>query len=206
MTGPSGRAPESTGFEHLTDADVAGYLDRDLTPEERRRIETHIDRCAACREELIALSRITQPRASAEPPRVRRRRWWIPAAAAAAVAALIVPNLTINSPEPGALPPTRRLSDGDGRARLTITSPSDGIVPSGRLVFAWRSGKADVYRIFLLAESGDPVWITDTGDTTIALPDSVALQPGRAYFWRVEGIGTGIAATTGVHRIQIPRP
>ena len=64
---------------------------------------------------------------------------------------------------------------------------------------------ADFYRIALLTETGDPVWTADTGDTTIVLPDSVSLQPGHAYFWRVEGIGNGIAATTGVHRIQIPR-
>jgi hypothetical protein len=57
----------------------------------------------------------------------------------------------------------------------------------------------------LLTENGDPVWTSETGDTTVALPDSVRLQASQAYFWRVEAIGNGIAATTGVHRLQIPR-
>jgi hypothetical protein len=204
VTGPNERAPEADTFEHLTDADLAGFLDRDLTPDERRRVEIHIDHCAVCRAELVAVSRITQPDSAQGRP-ATNPRWWIPAAAAAAVVALAIPSLTRTPPAPSSPATTRRIADGDGRSHLTIVAPTDSIVASDRLVFSWRSGKADGYRFFLLTESGAPVWSADTSDTTITLPDSVVLQPGRAYFWRVEGIGNGIAARTGFNRIQIRR-
>ena len=203
MTGPNGRPTKADGVAHLSDADLAGYLDHDLTPDERRNVETHIDRCATCRGELIALSRVVHAK-STEPQRSGlRARWWIPAAAAAAVIALLAPRLTMRTPDVESIPRTRRVIDVEGRPGLAIVSPSDGAVTGGPLVFTWRAGSADVYRITLLTESGDPVWTTDTSDTTVALPDSVPLQPGRAYFWRVDGIGNGIAATTGVHRLEM---
>ena len=206
MTGPNGHPIRVDEAGHLSDADLAGYLDRDLTPEERRHVETHIDRCATCRGELIALSRVVH----GEPTSERRRpglgrRWWIPAAAAAAVVALLAPRLTTKAPDAETAPRTRRVIDSDGRARLAVVSPSDGAAPEGQLLFTWRAGSADIYRIVVLTESGDLVWSTDTSDTTVALPDSVSLQPGRAYFWHVDGIGNGIAATTGSHRLEVPR-
>jgi hypothetical protein len=82
-------------------------------------------------------------------------------------------------------------------------SPADDSTATAPLVFTWRAATADVYRISVLAEAGDPVWTAETNDTTIALPDSISLQPGRAYFWSVEGIANGIVASTGVHRLQV---
>ena len=204
MTDPSGRPTQADGFAHLSDADLAGYLDHDLPPEERRHVETHLDQCESCRGELVALSRVVHGESSVARRPALRRRWWIPAAAAAAVIAVLAPRLTTRAPDVDTAPRTRRVIDTDGRPRLTIVSPSDGAATDGPLVFTWRAGSADVYRIFVLTESGDVVWSTDTSDTTVALPDSVPLQAGRAYFWRVDGIGNGIAATTGGHRFEIP--
>ena len=205
MTGPSGRPIEANGFEHLSDAEMAGYLDRDITPEERRRVETHIDQCAPCRSELVALSRITHADTAARTVPPRRHRWWIPAAAAATIGALLVPRLTIHEPAPDTPTRTRRIGETDGRSRLAIVSPDDGSTAANPRTFTWRAGNADVYHFVLTTESGGAVWTAETTDTTIALPDSVSLQSGRAYYWRVDGIGNGIAATTGSHRLQIPR-
>ena len=121
------------------------------------------------------------------------------------IGALLMPRLTRNEAEPDAPRPTRRVSDTDGRSRLAIVSPGEGSIASDPRTFIWRAGSADVYRIYVLTESGGAVWTAETNDTTIALPDSVSLQSGRAYYWRVDGIGNGIAATTGSHRLQIPR-
>ena len=205
MTGPNGRPTNADRIAHLSDADLAGYLDRDLTPEERRHVETHIDRCATCRGELSALSRVVHAESRDQRRPGRGRRWWIPAAAAAAVVALLAPRLTTNAPDADLAPRTRRVIDSDGRPHLTIVSPTDGAVTGRPFVFTWRAGSADVYRIVVVTESGEVVWSTDTSDTTVALPDSVLLQPGRAYFWHVDGIGNGIAATTGSHRLEVPR-
>jgi hypothetical protein len=204
VTDPNGRPTTVNGFAHLSDADLAGYLDHDLTSDERRRIETHIDQCATCRAELVALSRVVHGDSREQRRPGLARRWWIPAVAAAAVVALLAPHLTTRPSEVDTAPRTRRVIDADGRPRLEIVSPGDGATSGGRLVFTWRAASADGYRIVVLTESADPVWTTDTGDTTVALPESVSLQPGHAYFWRVDAIGNGIAATTGNHRFEIP--
>src|SRR4029079_18043893 len=139
VTGPSRHLPGTNGFEHLTEADLAGFLDNDVSSDERRRIETHVDECADCRRELVALSQIVH----AEPTSVslasrRRRRTWISASAVAAagIALVVLPRLTPDSSVPGA-PATRRLPEEDGRSRLDIVSPVDGPIAAGRLVFTW---------------------------------------------------------------------
>ena len=204
MTGPTGHDTEANGLAHLSDAEIAGYLDQALAPGERRQVETHIERCAACRGEIVALSRITHAEPVRAKPPQRRSRWWIAAAAAAVIAAIMLPRLTNNAPAPDTTERARRVTDTDGRSQLDVVSPSDGIVPSAPLVFTWRAANADIYRFVVLTERGDVVWTADIGDTTIALPDSVSLQPGHAYFWRVDAIGNGIAATTNQRRIEIP--
>jgi len=206
VTGPTGRPTEADGLVHLSDAELAGYLDHDLSADERRHVETHIDACPACRREIVALLPITHPGQSPDKTIVPRpRRWWIPAAAAILVATLAVPRLTRTVPGPDVRQRARRVTEAGGVSRLATVAPADDATVGGRIVFTWRSTNADFYRIDILTASGDPVWTSDTGDTTTTLPDSVPLQADRAYFWRVEAIGNGIAATTGVHRIQIPR-
>ena len=46
--------------------------------------------------------------------------------------------------------------------------------------------RADRYRGTLFDASGVVVWRTETGDTVAALPDSVRLEPGATYLWRVD--------------------
>jgi hypothetical protein len=93
---------------------------------------------------------------------------------------------------------------GEGLRQIDIVSPADDVtVPSGPVVLTWHAVQADVYRVSLLTESGTPLWTKDTPDSTVTLPASVGLRPGQAYFWRVEAIASGIAATTRVHRLRI---
>jgi putative zinc finger protein len=205
----SSRHSAGNGLVHLSDAEIAGYLDRDLSPEERRRVETHVDECAACRGELVSVSRITQPVPVSHGVVVTgKKRWWLPAAAAAAVvAALALPNLTSNPRGPDTALRSRRIPDGTSGSRFAVVAPADDTtVGSAALVFTWHAAAAaDVYHFDLTTDSGDPVWTKDTGDTSVALPDSVPLQSGRAYFWSVEAIGNGISATTNMHRLRIAR-
>ena len=155
---------------------------------------------------MIALSRITHAEPTTESQRSGRRRWWlIPAAAAAVVAGLALPRLTNNSLSPDNPQRARRVTDTDGRARLTIVSPANDMTVNAPIVFTWRATNADVYRVTVVTESGDPVWTTDTGDTTVTLPDSVSLPRGHAYFWHVDAIANGIAAKTPTYRLQVPR-
>jgi hypothetical protein len=208
VTDSSGPPADFDATEHLSDAETAGYLDHDVTPQERRRVETHIDQCTGCRAELVALSRIAHPHASAGSSASRDRRlWWLPAVAAAVVlAAVSLPRLTSTVPRPATPQRSRPITDADGRPHLALVAPADDTtLRGGPLLFRWRTTDADAYRIVLSTETGDPVWKQETGDTSVTLPDSVPLQPGHAYFWRVEAIGKGIVGSTEVRRFQLAR-
>jgi|ERR1041385_133048 hypothetical protein len=201
--------PEEPG--HLTEAQLAGYLDRDLNRDERRRVEAHLDDCPVCRAELAAVARLAEssradiPVAESPRGRVGRLRWplVVGGALAAGLAAAVLFRPTDAGPgrQPARAPDFR-----EGRARLDIVSPApDSAVTASSLVFTWRGSAGDLYRVTVLSESGEPLWTGDTADTSVALPAGVVLLPGRSYFWRVDGIADGIAASSGVHRLRITR-
>jgi hypothetical protein len=204
VTGPTGRPTETNELAHLSDAELAGYLDQDLTLDERRRVETHLDVCARCRGEAVALSRIALPVSTTATQRPARRRWpWLSAAAAAIVVGVLLPRLTSHSPSPDGVQRARRVTDAGGRSRLTLVSPANDLTVQTPVTFTWSSANADVYRIYVFTNTGDAVWIRETADTTISLPDSIALQSGVTYFWRVDAIANGITATTDPYRMQV---
>lgn len=188
-------------LNHLSERDIAAYLDQSLDSDERRRVDRHLDGCRECRAELIAVLRL----APAGAPRRRMVRWaWIPAAAAAGLAAVL-----LLRPTPPARPGSiERPVSGptESLPRLAVTTPANGdSVAAGRVVFQWRSRPGDSYRVTVLTESGEPVWTGETTDTSIALPTSIALQAGRLYFWRVDAVADGLSATSGVQRFQVVR-
>ena len=67
------------GARHLTVDDVAAYVDRGLAAPERARVEEHLAACAACRAEVVAVTRLSRTLAA-------RRRWAVMAPLAAAAA------------------------------------------------------------------------------------------------------------------------
>lgn len=216
---------------HLTEREIAGFLDRDLVAAERRVVEEHLDRCAGCRRELAAVARLVDsPAGIAErgaygaglPPAAepagersagraagRRRRSW--AAPVAALAAAAVAAILLVGPDPDPTPTApviRAPARADVNARpggIEVASPAERIQASGAPVaFVWRpSGATDIYRFSLLAEGGEPIWSAETADTTVSLPASATLEPGRTYFWRVDAIADGVVLTTGVRRLEV---
>ncbi len=199
-------SPPSGNHEagHLTESVLAAYLDHDLSPEERRRVEQHLDECVECRTELVASFRINESLTQHRTVKQHARRWWIAAALAAGVTAIVViPRIWLSPPAPAVTMRTPP-ADGEGEPRITVIAPAENaVVTPRRVVFTWHAVAADLYRISLLTDDGRPLWTVETPDTTVAPPDSLALEGSHWYFWRVEAIGAGIAATTGVHRLQI---
>src|SRR3954466_5197253 len=69
---------------HMTDLELAAYLDHGLAESDRTRVEEHLADCEECREQLVApaniLSRVNRPRRIAK----------ISAILAAAVVAFVV--------------------------------------------------------------------------------------------------------------------
>ena len=199
---------------HLTESQLAGYLDRDLLPEERRRVEAHLDACASCRGELADIARMADSYQSSQsstgvPESVRPapRRWW-PVALGGAVAAGLTGLLLFgkSSTEPALLTqPIRAPATGEGRARIEVVAPTEDaspVPPSG--TFIWHKAGADVYRFILLSQSGEPLWNRETPDTSLTLPPFVLLQPGHDYFWRVDAVGDGVMSSTGARSLRVP--
>jgi len=209
MSNTGVRPDDEERLAHLSERELAAFLDGGLTPPERHRVVAHIDLCAACRGELVDVGRAIKLRGG----RTRGatvspwRRSWIPAAAAAGIAAiLLMTRLTTHSPGMDGRTRAPRIAEGEGERRIDPISPANEIaVPAARIVFMWHAVPADVYRFFLLSESGDPIWEKETTDTSMTLPATVSLTSGSAYFWRVDAVTNGIVATTRFQRLQVSR-
>lgn len=215
--------------EHLPESVLAAYVDQALTPDERRRADVHLDACAPCRAALVDIMRLADgyetslggaaletdvpPRAAVVAAR-RASRWprrvAVGGALAAGLAAILVASREPGARRDGARPlpdtaPVERATPSGGTdGRIAVVGPAEGEAAARRrLVFTWRAAPADLYRVTLLTGSGEPVWSGETSDTALALPDSVALAPGRAYFWRVDGIAEGLALSSGARQLRV---
>jgi len=195
---------------HLTAAEVAAYLDRDLGNEARARVEEHLDACAACRAELATSMDVADSwRASPAKPeqQTRASRWRIAALAtplalaAAGLALMILPRAPGRGSEASAL----RAGDmSEGRGAIEAVEPlPNSEIASTNSKFVWRKVPASVYRLAVMTETGDSVYVTDTQDTSVVLPPSVHLEPGQNYFWSVVGIDNGVESTTHAQSFRI---
>ena len=163
---------------HLTDDDIAAYLDRRLAGDDQDRIEEHLAWCSECRVQLTTVSAILRRRPAA------RRRWVALGPAAAAAAAII---LLVAIPDRA---PVETGSPAHRDAPTAIAAPipigPEGIVQVAE-VFVWhRLERADRYRVTLFEISGGVLWRTETADTVAVLADTVGLSSGATYLWRVD--------------------
>jgi hypothetical protein len=204
-------------LRHLTEGELAGYLDRDLSATERQGVERHLDGCDECRAELVAVAGLVDgwnaddtrsepaPAVARRPP--GRRAWRGPMglvglAAAAALAALL---LVVPGPEPFAEHglDRERLST-EGVAPLRTHAPSDGgAVGRDDLRFAWADHGTDSYRLTITAEDGGLVWSVTLADTLVAPPGSLHLEPGARFFWYVDAMSAGVVARSGVRSFTV---
>jgi hypothetical protein len=204
-------------LRHLTEGELAGYLDRDLSATERQSVERHLDGCDECRAELVAVAGLvdrwnagdtrSQP-APSVPGRLSRRRSWrgpmgvVGLAAAAALAALL---LVVPGPEPFAEAgrDRERLST-EGVAPLRTHAPTDaGAVGRDDLRFAWADQGTDSYRLTITAEDGGLVWSVTLADTLAVPPDTLHLEPGARFFWYVDAMSAGVVARSGVRSFTV---
>lgn len=189
---------------HLTEFEVAAYVGHDLSDADRRRVELHLDACADCRAELIAVHELVDAGAARSRLTGRHWRWWIPAGIAAGLAALVL----VRDTGPRRTDPIERpaFTRSEGMPRLVAVIPADGAsIAAATRVFTWRPFPAETYRFAVLSADGAPLWRTETADTSVTVPPAVILSPGAAYFWRVDAVRDGVAATTGVIRFTVVR-
>ena len=168
---------EDSGLTHATDDELVAYLGHELEGETLRRVELHLARCATCRQEVIDAKEILRT--------PRQLRWQVlaPVAAAAAVALLFI-SWPQNNGLPTGQPVHREAPTELGLAPVPV-SPVGPSGEVGALVWTRVSG-ADRYRLTLYDAEGSVIWRATTADSLISLPDSVAIQVGRPYLWKVE--------------------
>ncbi len=191
---------------HPDDEEMLLYIEDKLPVGTRELLEAHIGQCGPCATRFADLSRLPlilegkvpvqldeavlrKARALVQPGKPGRPQTFFspvfrPAfAAAAAVVLILSVYLFVQEKEPAEF-----RSDKVDELRTLIMFPDDGatvIDPATR--FRWTSvGESMVYKFSLLRETGAVVWSNDVRDTSIALPSSIVLQPGKTYLWRVE--------------------
>jgi hypothetical protein len=185
---------------HLTAEDVAAFLDRHMTAAERAAVEGHLADCRLCRDELTSVRRLMRTG-----PTVRRIL--IPAglAAAAAIAFLA---LTLGRGSDLAADRTRsEVPSVEAAGSITTRLPADGdTISLAKPALVWSAIAGEpTYRFTLTDASGQPLWSSNTTDTSVTLPPQVTLQPHQTYFWYVDALrANGRAASTGVRRFTTP--
>lgn len=190
--------------EHLTDSEIAGFVDGDVTAAERRRVEEHAEACSSCRAALVDVLRAVDSYAGANPAHGRaradtRRRRLLAGIAGLAAAAVVLLVVGLPSAQSPVEQPVRAPLGGEsGQSDIQVASPADNdTVPAVGARLTWSSSGADVYSVTIQDDAGTPLWSVQTSDTSLAVPADAGLTAGRLYFWRVDGVTAGITSTTG---------
>jgi hypothetical protein len=181
------------GDRHMNEFEVAAYLGRSLSAADRERIETHLSQCDFCRDTVVA----TQDAVSQS--RKPRRIAIASLAAVAAVAALVItPRFTALRDEPVMRDPAEAVAIHAYDVKATGGSST---------VLAWSgAASADHYEVTLTDAEGFRIWSGETRDTTIVLPASVSLMPGKAYVWYADAIlSDGSRVSTGLQSLSPAR-
>lgn len=177
----------------MSSEDLAAYLSRRLSAPERRAVEQHLADCESCRSELVSAQRVLANRR--RPARVAGGIG-ILAIAAAIMAILMVPGAqSVGRNDVESEPLYRAVGDAP---RLRVLSPeAESVMPDSAIVFRWEAAAAHpLYRIALLAESGETIWTLETADTSVVFPR--VLVRGARYIWYVDAISsTGDSITSG---------
>ena len=164
--------PDELRTSHLSAADVAAYVDRQLSGVQRDRVVQHLADCRDCRSEIVAVNRVV---------RAVRRSWRWVALVPLAAAALVVVMLSPWRPEHQ---PVMREP-----AVTTIVAPT-AIAPRGGVAevvsITWsRVPRATQYEVTVFDSAGTIVWESRVLDSLATVPRDLRLVRGRPYYWKV---------------------
>ena len=197
---------------HVSDEELAAYIDDSLNAEERAGFEAHLAECEPCRVTLVAARRalatgVERPQATG---RTLRRLTSVASLAAAAVLLFFIVPRARRGPSTDSDARTRGGSAlvGDNTPRIAAQSPApDAVVRLDTVEFRWiaLSGGAS-YQLTISDVAGGIVWTTQTTAAAVVLPGNVAarLTPGSTYYWRVDALLPDLRSTTTDPRAFIP--
>jgi hypothetical protein len=209
---------EATGVSARTDycldqLTIAALADGEIEPEDRKTALEHLANCAYCCDQLSGLVRLLEaPQVKVElarldqaPDRRRLRRIVGAGSVVAAAAAVFLLVVTERGQQP-ATDETHRA------APLTLASPPVALAPVGEAVrpteFGWTSvPRANLYELTLFDSTGSVLWQQQTVDTFLGVPDSVVIDSGTPYFWRIAArIDFDRWTDTGLIEFTVPQP
>jgi hypothetical protein len=178
---------------HLTNIEMARYLDRKLSSDERDRVEAHLASCANCRELTLGSQRVLR--------KVQRPRRLIAVGALAAAAAVLI---VIGRLEPETPDVARERAPVANTTSLIVYGPT-GSTSIANLRFAWGAAEnVESYRLSLTTADGAEVWSHSGLDTTAVPPSSVSLRPAGNYFWVVDAVlKDGTTRSTGLREFSL---
>jgi hypothetical protein len=183
------------GHDHMTENEIAAYLDGTLTGPSRDRAEAHLASCAECRKDLVESQMVLRG------VRSPRKALITGTLAAAAVAAFLITRLSEAPID------DRPVVRSDGAAIPVRAYGPIGPTARAGLRFVW-AGVPGVqsYRLSVSRANGEPVWSSSGTDTLSTLPDSVALLPSERYFWVTDALlGDGGTRSTGLREFGVAR-
>lgn len=197
------------GDEHLTDSEIAGFIDRGLNGSERGRVESHLAACAECRTAATEVSRMWHALApGAFNPDSRKRRPHLKSAftlagvlAASIAVVVLVRADSFETNEPAVRSGT---SAADVRRVIEVLAPGEATpVTPADLSFIWRATGADLYRLSIFDERGEVVHTVATADTLVSLPEEIELEPEQLYLWRVDAMTDGLSGSSGARKLRV---
>lgn len=191
---------------HLSEADIVLFLEKKISRESRVRMELHFADCAACTEQLAAISHLDEAFSDKTAPGLSRetfekakhlagkaagpfsflKPWTRPirySIAATVVIALGVGYVLLKDEKPSA-----QFRSPESASPSFVQLPEDGaIISSSERRLSWQSiPKSTAYRVTLYEESGAKFWDDVRKDTTLLIPETVVFGLGKRYLWRVE--------------------
>jgi hypothetical protein len=188
-------------MSHLSAEEVAAYLSRAVSAEERTNIQAHLAVCSRCCDEVAFHAHLQD---------VRQPSWKRPTIAVLSAAAVLT-GVFLLGPQIGGLlsDDQPRLRDGQAplervlRSSMTVLAPeAENPIHRDSVYFAWSPVADDaLYGLTLTDPEGGRVWGTTTRDTMLQLPPDIVLGEDSVYFWYVDALlPNGESPSTGVHR------
>lgn len=181
---------------------MASYASRAVHGSDAAGVETHLEGCGLCRDELVQVAGVLR--------HSRRQRRARVAGGIGAAAAALTGVLLLGPSVERDLAEETMLRDGgpaveEGVRKFGTVAPLDDarIESLAGAVFLWREvAPGAFYSLTVTDERGDLVWGGSTTDTILRLPADLEVEPGNRYFWFVEALLTdGTTATTDASRL-----
>lgn len=204
---------------HLTEYDIASYLERKGVPEQRLRMEQHLADCAACAADLAAAVRVLNSIGKADPPelpgpifrealgaRAQKKPWSLNFFRSSspfryALAGILVASVgwwvvTSNRREQ----PSKFRSSSSSPTVELILPPDEAVIAAIPVRFQWQpSSNALQYRLTLFDDEGTRIWQGESAENHLTAPATVAFEAGKIYLWTIEAIlSNGLTLTSNL--------